>query len=64
MPVQDIKKALSDGLISQKQADKLPEKLLYAIIKSKRSGGGKKKKAKAKKPKAKKPKAKKGKKST
>jgi len=45
------KKALADGLITQKQYDKLPEKLLEGIVKSKR---GKKKHAPAKKPKGKK----------
>ena len=44
-------KALKDGVITQKQYDKLPEKLLEGIIKSKRGKkkpkkpkGGKKKK--------------------
>ena len=46
MPKQDISKALEDGLITKKQAEKLPEHLLYAIIKSKRGGGKKKKPAK------------------
>ena len=32
------KKALKDGLLTQKQYDKLPEALLDGIIKSKRSG--------------------------
>ena len=48
MPNAEHKKALQDGLISQKQYDKLPEKLLDAIIKSKKSGGKKKKKQKSK----------------
>ena len=39
------KKALKDGLLTQKQYDKLPEALLDGIIKSKRSGKGKKKTA-------------------
>ena len=52
MPSEMTKKALADGLITQKQYDKLPEKLLEGIVKSKR---GKKKPAK-------KPKGKKGKK--
>ena len=38
------KKALKDGLITQKQYDKLPEKLLEGIIKSKKGGGKKKRK--------------------
>ena len=37
------KKALKDGLLTQKQYDKLPPALLDGIIKSKRSGKGKKK---------------------
>ena len=41
------KKALKDGLLTQKQYDKLPEALLDGIIKSKRKGG-KGKKAKSK----------------
>tara|TARA_R110000772_G_scaffold11488_3_gene35912 strand:- start:570 stop:824 length:255 start_codon:yes stop_codon:yes gene_type:complete len=44
------KKALKDGLLTQKQYDKLPEALLDGIIKSKRSGKGKKKTAPKKKP--------------
>ena len=36
MPSELAQKALKDGLISQKQYDKLPEKLLDAIVKSKR----------------------------
>tara|TARA_R110002072_G_scaffold139844_1_gene283599 strand:- start:246 stop:407 length:162 start_codon:yes stop_codon:yes gene_type:complete len=51
MPSEMTKKALADGLITQKQYDKLPEKLLEGIVKSKRKKGG-----------AKKPKRKKGKK--
>ena len=35
MPLEDHKKALKDGLISQKQYDKLPPHLLTAIVKSK-----------------------------
>ena len=38
------KKALKDGVITQKQYDKLPEKLLEGIIKSKKGGGKKKRK--------------------
>ena len=48
MPTADLKKALKDGLLTQKQYDKLPQKLLEGIVKSKRGGG--KKKAKKKKP--------------
>ena len=47
MPSELLKKALKDGLISKKQYDKLPEKLLEGIIKHK-MGGGKKKKKKRK----------------
>ena len=54
MPTADLKKALSDGLLTQKQYDKLPVKLLEGIVKSKRGGGKKKKKPVAKKPKGKK----------
>ena len=50
MPSESHKKALDEGLITKKQYDKLPEKLLDGIIKSKRGGGKKKKKA-PKKPK-------------
>lgn len=32
-----LKKAVSDGLITQKQYDKLPEKLLNAIVASKQN---------------------------
>ena len=38
MPSEATKKALKDGLITQKQYDKLPEKLLEAIVKSKNKG--------------------------
>tara|TARA_R110002012_G_scaffold24851_1_gene82596 strand:+ start:8916 stop:9173 length:258 start_codon:yes stop_codon:yes gene_type:complete len=34
------KKALKDGLLTQKQYDKLPEALLDGIIKSKKKNGG------------------------
>ena len=44
MPSEMLKKALSDGLLTQKQYDKLPEKLLEGIVKSKRKNGGGKKK--------------------
>ena len=49
MPTADLKKAVKDGLLTQKQYDKLPQKLLEGIVKSKRGGGKKKKKAPAKK---------------
>ena len=52
MQSETLKKSLKDGLITQKQYDKLPEKLLEGIVKSKR---GKSKPAK-------KPKRKRGKK--
>jgi hypothetical protein len=48
MPSEVLKKAVKDGLISQKQYDKMPEKLLLGIVK--RGGnGGKKTKKKGKK---------------
>ena len=53
MPTADQKKALDDGLLSKKQYDKLPSALLDGIIKSKRGGGKKKRKA-PKKPRGKK----------
>ena len=40
MPLEDHKKAVNDGIISQKQYDKLPPHLLTAIIKSKKKKGG------------------------
>ena len=47
MPSEALKKAVKDGLLTQKQYDKLPEKLLEGIVKSKKKkGGGKKKKGK------------------
>ena len=47
MPSEVLQKALKDGLLTQKQYDKLPEKLLEGIVKSKRKkGGGKKPKGK------------------
>lgn len=42
MPSEIAKKALDMGLITQKQYDKLPPKLLDAIAKKKLSMGGKK----------------------
>lgn len=49
MPSAELQKALKDGLLTQKQYDKLPEKLLLGIVKSKKGGGKKKKKAAPKK---------------
>jgi len=42
MPSAYSKKGLDDGLITKKQYDKLPAHLLDAIVKKKRSSGGKK----------------------
>ena len=53
MPTPMLQKALKDGLLTKKQYDKLPVKLLEGIVRSKK-GGPKKKKAPAKKPKGKK----------
>ena len=50
MPTASQKKARADGLLTQKQYDKLPSALLDGIIKSKRKGGKAKKPAKDKKP--------------
>lgn len=44
MPTASQQKALKDGLLTQKQYDKLPSALLDGIIKSKRGGGKGKKK--------------------
>jgi len=44
MPTAELKNALKEGLLTQKQYDKLPQALLEGIVKSKRKGGGKKKK--------------------
>lgn len=53
MPSEVLKKAVKDGLITQKQYDKMPEALLLGIVK--RGGNsGKKKKGKKKKKKGKK----------
>ncbi len=49
MPTADLKKALKDGLLTQKQYDKLPVPLLEGIVKSKRSGKKAKKKKNVKK---------------
>ena len=49
MPSEIAKKGLKDGLLTQKQYDKLPEKLLEGIVKSKRKKGGGKKVAPKKK---------------
>lgn len=38
MPSEASKKALKDGLITQKQYDKLPPHLLEAVVKSKNKG--------------------------
>ena len=38
MPSDKLKKAVKDGLITQKQYDKLPEKMLLGLVKS---GGNK-----------------------
>lgn len=46
MPEERHKKALKDGIITKKQYEKLPPKLLDGIVKSKTKGGGKKKPAK------------------
>jgi hypothetical protein len=43
-----ISKAVKDGLITQKQHDKMPAKLLLGIIKKGGNGAGKKKKPKKK----------------
>ena len=43
-----VKKALSNGMITQKQADKLPSHLLEAIVKSKMKKGPMKKPNKVK----------------
>jgi hypothetical protein len=49
MPTPQQKKALDNGLLTQKQYDKLPSALLDGIIKSKmKNGGGKKKPNKVK----------------
>ena len=47
MPSEVLKKAVKDGLISQKQYDKMPEALLLGIVK--RGGNNGKKKHKSKK---------------
>lgn len=47
---QMIKGAIKDGTITQKQADKLPEHLITAIIKKKRGHAGVKPKPKSKAP--------------
>ena len=36
MPSAVLKKAVKDGLISQKQYDKMPEKMLEGLVKSKK----------------------------
>jgi hypothetical protein len=47
MPSEMSKKALSQGLITQKQYDKLPSHLLEAVVKSKMKGAKNVKKNKA-----------------
>tara|TARA_R110000744_G_scaffold379151_1_gene496555 strand:+ start:138 stop:317 length:180 start_codon:yes stop_codon:yes gene_type:complete len=59
MPTAELKQAVKDGHLTQKQYDKLPQKLLEGIVKSKKGGGKKKKKAPAKPKKGKKGKSKK-----
>ena len=44
MPSEMLKKAVKDGIISQKQYDKLPEKMLLGLVKK---GGNKKSKKKS-----------------
>ena len=61
MPSPATQKALKDGLITQKQYDKLPPHLLEAIVKSKNKKGGAKTNPSGPKPKSQ-PKPKKGKK--
>jgi predicted RNA-binding protein associated with RNAse of E/G family len=48
MPSEALKKAVKDGLITQKQYDKMPEKLLMGIVKRGGNGGKKKKSSKKK----------------
>ena len=57
MPTAALKKAVKDGKITQKQYDKMPQKLLEGIVK-KGGNGAKKKKAPAKPKKGKKGKSK------
>ena len=47
MPTPALKKAVKDGKITQKQYDKMPQKLLEGIVK--KGGNGAKKKAAPKK---------------
>tara|TARA_R110000765_G_scaffold223057_5_gene327207 strand:- start:2334 stop:2504 length:171 start_codon:yes stop_codon:yes gene_type:complete len=49
MPSEVLKKAVKDGLITQKQYDKMPEALLLGIVKRGGNGGKKKKTKKPKK---------------
>ena len=51
MPSEILKKAVKDGIITQKQYDKLPEKMLLGLVKA---GGNKNLKNKKKKKKVKK----------
>ena len=52
MPSPATQKALKDGLITQKQYDKLPPHLLEAIVKSKNKKGGAKTNSSGPKPKS------------
>ena len=49
MPNKTLQKAVKDGLISQKQYDKMPEALLMGIVKRGGNAGKKRKHKKAKK---------------
>tara|TARA_R110002096_G_scaffold50601_1_gene132664 strand:+ start:5299 stop:5475 length:177 start_codon:yes stop_codon:yes gene_type:complete len=49
MPSEVLKKAVKDGLITQKQYDKMPEALLLGIVKKGGNGGKKKGKSPPKK---------------
>jgi predicted RNA-binding protein associated with RNAse of E/G family len=48
MPSEELKKAVKDGLITQKQYDKMPEALLLGIVKRGGNGGKKMKSSKKK----------------
>ena len=41
MPTAVLKKAVKDGLISQKQYDKMPEKMLLGLVAKKKKAGWK-----------------------
>lgn len=49
MPNKTLQKAVKDGLISQKQYDKMPEALLMGIVKRGGNSGKKKRRKKHKK---------------